>query len=290
MRAKLAENQLVSSNIVPAEWQSMYWCRHSGWEHPVAYSQRTCSGNVITQPIPSIPSTGKYVTFKSACLTLAPTKSMRWKWRDDDDVADANAKGQEQGAVLQLAESTFEISHRTIIMAATAFNSNPCTISVFICGQFLSQDDFSYWFCHFGLVMLANRRNFVNKDLRRRDHCCQTKLIIAIENCKARASSEWTSCNVYFNCTCRLLNCTAGLWFRHLSPLFAVSNPLPPRSDHGGVPFGANCQAVFNHRHITFGICSLLLCFWFWAKELRKPPMFGGGHFWSLPPSPAGGW
>ena len=54
---------------------------------------------------------------------------MRWKWRDDDDVADANAKGQEQGAVLQLAESTFEISHRTIIMAATAFNSNPCTIS-----------------------------------------------------------------------------------------------------------------------------------------------------------------
>ena len=47
----------------------------------------------------------------------------------------------------------------------------------------------------------------------------------------------------------------------HLSPLFAVPNPLPPRSDHGGVPFEANCQAVFNHRHITFGICSLLLCF-----------------------------
>ena len=136
----------------------------------------------------------------------------------------------------------------------------------------------------------ANRRNFVNKDLRRRDHCCQTKLIIAVENCKARASSEWTSCNVYFNCTCRLLNCTPGLWFRQLSPLFAVPSLLPPRSDLGGVPFEANCQAVFNHRHITFGICSLLLCFWVWAKELRKPPMFGGCHFWSLPPGPAGGW
>ena len=108
-RAKLAENQLDSSNMVPAQWQSMYWCRHSGWQHPVAYSQRTCSRNVITQPVPSSPSTGKYVTFKSACLTLVRTKSMRRKWGDGDDAADAIVKGQEQGAVLQLDDPIFEI-------------------------------------------------------------------------------------------------------------------------------------------------------------------------------------
>ena len=135
-RAKLAENQLDSSNMVPAQWQSMYWCRHSGWQHPVAYSQRTCSRNVITQPVPSSPSTGKYVTFKSACLTLVPTKSMRWKWGDGDD-------------------------------AATAFSSNTCAISFYeLCLLIPSYAVNFYpkiiynvlfcWFCHFGLVMFAN--------------------------------------------------------------------------------------------------------------------------------------
>ena len=156
-RAKLAENQLDSSNMVPAQWQSMYWCRHSGWEHPVAYSQRTCSRNVITHPVPSSPSTGKYVTFKSACLTLVPTKSMRWKWGDGDDAADAIVKGQEQGAVLQL--DLWNLSHRAIIMAATAFNSNTCTISFCDLCNFYPKMIYNvlfYWFCHFGLVMLAN--------------------------------------------------------------------------------------------------------------------------------------
>ena len=42
-------------------------------------------------------------------MTLVPTKSMRRKWGDGDDAADAVGKGQVHSAVLQLDDPIFEI-------------------------------------------------------------------------------------------------------------------------------------------------------------------------------------